>query len=331
MMSRKCLVVDPMHESLFPMLEAMGWQVDYHPGITRSEIREKHRGYDGLIIRSKTMVNHDLLGEEPTLRFVGRAGAGIDNLDLQYLASKNIHVLHAAEGNRDAVGEFTVGIILGLLRNIPRAHQEVINGIWLRESNRGSEIMGKTIGIIGFGNMGHAFAKRLTGFGCKILVYDKYKHGFTNEFWQEADMDQIFAETEILSLHIPLTDETRGLVSAKRLELMPEGGTVLNFARAAIVDEQAVVSSLRAGRLGAYVCDFPSATTRGVAGVIALPHLGASTSEAEENCAMMVADTLRDFLEHGNIRHSVNFPEAALPRVPATSRTRRPAPAYPGG
>jgi D-3-phosphoglycerate dehydrogenase len=117
-----------------------------------------------------------------------------------------------------------------------------------------------------------------------------------------------------------LTDATRGLVSAKRLALMPADGTVLNFARAGIVDETAVVAALRTGRLGAYVCDFPSAATRGVAGVIALPHLGASTSEAEENCAMMVADTLRDFLEHGNIRHSVNFPEAALPRVPATSR-----------
>jgi len=247
MMSRKCLVVDPMHESLFPMLEAMGWQVDYHPGITRSEIREKHRGYDGLIIRSKTMVNHDLLGEEPTLRFVGRAGAGIDNLDLQYLASKNIHVLHAAEGNRDAVGEFTVGIILGLLRNIPRAHQEVINGIWLRESNRGSEIMGKTIGIIGFGNMGHAFAKRLTGFGCKILVYDKYKHGFTNEFWQEADMDQIFAETEILSLHIPLTDETRGMVNTDYLSKFRKKIILINTARGEIIPLSDLAESFSMG------------------------------------------------------------------------------------
>jgi D-3-phosphoglycerate dehydrogenase len=119
---------------------------------------------------------------------------------------------------------------------------------------------------------------------------------------------------------VPLTDATRGLVNAKRIALMPEGGTVLNFARSAIVDEPAVIGALRSGRLAAYVCDFPSAAARGVPGVVALPHLGASTSEAEENCAMMVADTLRDFLEHGNVRHSVNFPEAALPRVPATAR-----------
>lgn len=217
------------------MLEEIGWQVDYHPGITRDEIREKHDGYDGLIIRSKTFVDRDLLGDRPTVRFVGRAGAGIDNLDLGYLASKNIHVLHAAEGNRDAVGEFTVGMLLSLLRNIPRAHQEVMNSVWIREANRGAEIMGKTVGIIGFGNMGQAFAKRLSGFGCKILVYDKYKRGFTNDLWKEADMGQIFSETDILSLHIPLTDETRGMVNTRYLSQFKKKIILLNTARGEII------------------------------------------------------------------------------------------------
>ena len=234
-MIRKCLVVDPMHESLHRMLEEIGWQVDYHPGITRSEIRERHRDYDGLIIRSKTFVDRDLLGDQPTVRFVGRAGAGIDNLDLDYLAGKNIHVLHAAEGNRDAVGEFTVGMLLSLLRNIPRAHQEVMNSVWIREANRGAEIMGKTVGIIGFGNMGQAFAKRLAGFGCKILVYDKYKHGFTNDLWQEADMSQIFSETDVLSLHVPLTEETRGMVNARYLSQFRKKIVLLNTARGEII------------------------------------------------------------------------------------------------
>lgn len=235
MTTRKCLVVDPMHESLMDMLEPLGWKVDYQPAITRDEIREKHAGYEGMIIRSKTIVDRDLLGDHPTLRFIGRAGAGVDNLDLKFLEEKNIQVIHAAEGNRDAVGEFTVGILLSLLRNIPRAHQEVIRGIWLRETNRGTEIMGKTIGIIGFGNMGQAFAKRLAGFGCKILVYDKYKHGFTNEFWREADMPEIFAETDILSLHIPLTDETRGMVNTAYLSKFKKEIILLNTARGEIV------------------------------------------------------------------------------------------------
>src|SRR5690606_19056361 len=118
-------VVDPMHESLFEMLKDAGWEADYRPGISRDEIRAIHHGYQGLIVRSKTRVDRDLLGDAPTLRFVGRAGAGLDNVDLAYLAEKKIEVVHAAEGNRDAVGEFTVGILLALLRNIPRAHREV--------------------------------------------------------------------------------------------------------------------------------------------------------------------------------------------------------------
>ena len=247
MISKKCLVVDPMHESLHAMLQSLGWEVHYHPAITRQEIRERHRGYHGMIIRSKTIVDRDLLGDQPTLRFIGRAGAGLDNLDLDFLSQKNIHVLHAAEGNRDAVGEFSVGILLSLLRNIPRAHQEVINGIWLRESNRGSEIMDKTVAIVGFGNMGQAFAKRLSGFGCKILVYDKYKHGFSNELWQEADMRLIFEETDILSLHIPLTNETRGMVNTHYLSQFRKKIILLNTARGEIVPLSDLAESFSMG------------------------------------------------------------------------------------
>jgi D-3-phosphoglycerate dehydrogenase len=246
-MSKKCLIVDPMHESLFSMLASQGWQVDYHPAITRSEIRDRHIGYQGLIVRSKTAVDRDLLGDSPTVRFVGRAGAGLDNLDLSYLAEKKIHVLHAAEGNRDAVGEFTVGILLSLLRNIPRAHQEVINGVWLRESNRGEEIMGKTVGIVGFGNMGHAFARRLSGFACKILVYDKYKHGFTNELWREADMDTLYEEADILSLHVPLTDETRSMVNASYLSRFKKKVILLNTSRGEIVPLSGLAESFSMG------------------------------------------------------------------------------------
>ncbi|HET7179480.1 MAG TPA: NAD(P)-dependent oxidoreductase [Chryseosolibacter sp.] len=244
---KKCLIVDPMHESLFGMMQPLGWQVDYHPGMTRSEIRETLSGYTGLIVRSKTVIDKDLLGDHPTLKFVGRAGAGLDNVDLAYLAEKGIHVLHAAEGNRDAVGEFTVGLLLSLLRNVPRAHQEVINGIWLRESNRGEEIMGKTIGIIGFGNMGSAFAARLRGFGCKILAFDKYKHGFTNEFCQEADMERIHEETDILSLHIPLTDETRAMVNTAYLSRFKKKIILLNTSRGEIVPLSELAESFSMG------------------------------------------------------------------------------------
>jgi D-3-phosphoglycerate dehydrogenase len=229
------------------MLQPLGWEADYRPDITRAEIRERHLAYNGMIIRSKTTVDRDLLGDSPALRFIGRAGAGLDNLDLEYLSQKNIHVLHAAEGNRDAVGEFCVGILLSLLRNIPRAHQEVMNGIWLRESNRGEEMMGKTVSIIGFGNMGQAFATRLSGFGCKVLVYDKYKHGFANELCQEADMQRIFEETDILSLHIPLTEETRAMVNTTYLSKFKKKIILINTARGEIIPLSDLAESMSMG------------------------------------------------------------------------------------
>lgn len=246
---RRCLIVDPMHDSLFAMLADAGWEADYQPGITRDEIRSIHHQYQGMIIRSKTKVNHDLLGDSPTLRFVGRAGAGLDNLDLAYLAEKGVEVVHAAEGNRDAVGEFTVGVLLSLLRNIPRAHQEVLQERWLREENRGSEIMGKTVGIVGFGNMGQAFARRLSGFGCKILVYDKYKEGFGNDLWQEADMDELFRQTDILSLHIPLTHETRAMVNSDYLSRFQKPIVLVNTARGEIVPLADLSAAVSAGRV----------------------------------------------------------------------------------
>src|SRR3990170_4277952 len=179
-MSLKCLVVDPMHESLFAMLKDIGWETDYQPAITRDGIKATHQDYQGLIVRSKTVIDRDLLGLNPTLKFIGRAGAGLDNLDLPYLQEKGIQVIHASEGNRDAVGEHTVGLLLSLVRNITQANQEVKNSIWSRESNRGYEIMDKTVGIIGYGNTGRAFAKRLSGFGCKVLAFDKYKSNFSD-------------------------------------------------------------------------------------------------------------------------------------------------------
>ncbi len=183
----------------------------------------------------------------------------------------------------------------------------------------GHELPGRTLGVIGLGAIGVEVANAAHLLGMHVLGYDpqitvQRAWQLSSGVEQALSLEDLFARSHAVTVHVPLTEATRGLVNAKRIALMPEAATILNFARAAIVDEAAVVAALRADKLCAYVCDFPSATTRGVPGVVALPHLGASTSEAEENCAMMVAETLRDFLEHGNIRHSVNFPEAALPQ-----------------
>jgi D-3-phosphoglycerate dehydrogenase / 2-oxoglutarate reductase len=235
METKKCLIIDPMHESFFTMLEQIGWAYTYLPAITREDIRQRHRGYHGLIVRSKTVIDRDLLGEHPTLEFVGRAGAGLDNLDLPFLEEKKIRVLHAAEGNRDAVGEFTIGLLLDVLRHISRADSEVKKFIWEREGNRGEELMGKTVSIIGYGNMGQAFARCLSGFRCKILAYDKYKSGFGDTFCEEADMDRVFDETDILSFHIPLTAETRFMANRDYFMRFRKNIIVINTARGEII------------------------------------------------------------------------------------------------
>ncbi|HPH47132.1 MAG TPA: NAD(P)-dependent oxidoreductase, partial [Chryseolinea sp.] len=255
MTNKKCLVIDLMHESLFSMMKEIGWEVDYQPHITREEIKAIHHGYAGLIVRSKTPIDRDLLGENPTIKFIGRAGAGLDNLELEYLSQKGIHVLHASEGNRDAVGEHAVGMLLSLLRNIPKADHEVKESIWDREGNRGEELMGKTIGIIGYGNMGQAFAKRLSGFGCTVLAYDKYKTSFSDTFCTEVDLKTIFSETDILSLHIPLTVETKLMVNKEFLSQFNKKIILMNTARGEIVSLFDIAAALENGKVRGVALD----------------------------------------------------------------------------
>jgi len=288
---------------------------------------------DAILVRSADMHALDI---PATVIAVGRAGAGTNNIPVSLLTQRGVPVFTAPGANANAVKELVLaGLFLGarhigpaldFVRSLDFAG-DVLDAAVEAGKKRfiGHELPGRTLGVVGLGAIGVEVANAAHLLGMHVLGYDpqitvQRAWQLSSGVEQALSLDDLFARSNAVTVHVPLTDGTRGLVSAKRLELMPEGGTVLNFARAAIVDESAVVAALHAGRLGAYVCDFPSAVTRGVAGVVALPHLGASTSEAEENCAMMVADTLRDFLEHGNIRHSVNFPEAALPRVPATSR-----------
>jgi len=255
MAAKRCLIIDSMHESLFSMLTEIGWEYDYEPSITRDEIRKRSTSYQGLIVRSKTIIDRDLLGENPSIKFIGRAGAGIDNLDETYLNEKGVHILHAAEGNRDAVGEYTIGALLSLMRNIPKSNMQVRNMQWDREGNRGEEVMGKTIGIIGYGNMGRSFARRLTGFQCNVLAYDKYKTNFSDQFAKEATMDQIRQEADILSLHIPLTEETRSMVDSNYLKLFSKRIILINTSRGEIVPFAAIVEGFSSDKIRGAVLD----------------------------------------------------------------------------
>jgi D-3-phosphoglycerate dehydrogenase len=246
---KKCLIIDQMHDSIISMLREIGWEASYQPDISRDEIKRIHPHYTGLIVRGKTKIDYDLLGNNPTITFVGRAGAGVDNLDLDYLSKKNIEVIHAAEGNRDAVGEHTIGILLSLLRNISRADQQVRSHIWKREENRGTEIMDKTVGIVGYGNMGRAFAKRLSGFGCKVLAYDKYISGYSDSYAEEVDMQRLFKEADMISLHVPLTSETKGMVNEGYLSQFKKDIVLINTSRGEIVVQRDLAESLKSGKV----------------------------------------------------------------------------------
>ena len=288
---------------------------------------------DAILVRSADMHGREI---PASVLAVGRAGAGTNNIPVSLLTQRGVPVFNAPGANANAVKELVLaGLFLGarhigpaldFVRTLDLAGEALDAAVEAGKKRFvGHELPGRTLGVIGLGAIGVEVANAAHLLGMHVLGYDpqitvQRAWQLSSGVEQALSLDDVFTRSHAVTVHVPLTEDTRGLISAKRLALMPEGGTVLNFARAGIADEQAVVAALRGGHLGAYVCDFPSAGTRDVAGVVALPHLGASTSEAEENSAMMVADTLRDFLEHGNIRHSVNFPEAALPRVPATSR-----------
>jgi D-3-phosphoglycerate dehydrogenase / 2-oxoglutarate reductase len=255
MTDRTCLIIDSMHDSIFSLLTDIGWRYDYEPLLTREQVKARVNNYAGLIVRSKTRIDRDLLGENPRIKFIGRAGAGVDNLDERFLQEKGIHIVHAAEGNRDAVGEYAVGALLSLMRNLPRADREVRQLTWEREGNRGEEIMGKTIGIIGYGNMGRSFARRLAGFQCKVLAYDKYKSKFSDDYAQEATMEALRAEADILSLHIPLTSETRNMVDEIYLNRFQKSIILMNTSRGEIVPLKSIVAGLISQRVRGAVLD----------------------------------------------------------------------------
>jgi D-3-phosphoglycerate dehydrogenase len=299
----------------------------------RYEIGDAIGHPDAILVRSADMLDMQI---PASVLAVGRAGAGTNNIPVALLSQRGVPVFNAPGANANAVKELVLaGLFLGarhigpaldFVRALDLADEALDDAVEQGKKRFvGHELPGRTLGVIGLGAIGVEVANAAHLLGMHVLGYDpqitvQRAWQLSSGVEQALSLEDLFARSHAVTVHVPLTEGTQGLVNAKRIALMPDGGTVLNFARAAIVDESAVIAALRSGRLIAYVCDFPSAATRGIAGVIALPHLGASTSEAEENSAAMVADTIRDFLENGNIRHSVNFPEAALPRVPATSR-----------
>jgi D-3-phosphoglycerate dehydrogenase len=288
---------------------------------------------DAILVRSA-----DLHGTAiaPGVRAIGRAGVGVNNIPVSDMSRRGIPVFNSPGANANAVKELVLAGLLLAARNIGPAwlfaraltgEDEAIEAAVEQEKKSfvGFELPGRTLGVVGLGAVGVEVANSALALGMRVLGYDpqitvQRAWQLSASVEQGRSLEDLFTRADAISVHVPLNADTTGLVSGARLALMQKEGTILNFARAAIVDEDAVLAALDAGRLHAYVCDFPRRSLKDHPRVIALPHLGASTGEAEENCAVMVAEQVRDFLENGNIRNSVNYPEAVLPRVPNTTR-----------
>lgn len=288
---------------------------------------------DAVMVRSADMHKLDIA---PSIKAIGRAGAGTNNIPVAAMSARGVPVFNAPGANANAVKELVLTGMLLAARNIAPAldfvkkldgddkamHVAVEDG---KKKFVGFELPSRSLGVIGLGAIGVKVANAAVELGMEVFGFDPAMT--VNNAWkldsrvkQALSVDDLVSKSQFISVHVPLLDATRGLINADRLKLMKKQGVILNFARAEIVDEKAVVEALSAGGLHAYVCDFPSNTLKGNPRVLATPHLGASTGEAEDNCAVMVADQLRDFLEHGNIRNSVNFPEAVMPMLPGKTR-----------
>ncbi len=241
---QKVLLIDTVHPAINELLRKKGVLCELDNTSKKEEILSKIQNYIGIVIRSRFKIEKDFLDKAKHLKFIARAGAGMENIDVPYAESLGIKCIHAPEGNRDAVGEHALGMLLMLFNNLKRADAEVRKGVWKREENRGHELKGKSVGIIGYGNMGSAFAQRLKGFEVEVLAYDKYKQDFGNEFVKEATLEEIFEKSDVLSLHIPLTDETTYMVNAKFLNSFKKPIYIINTARGKVLNTADLVDAV---------------------------------------------------------------------------------------
>lgn len=292
------------------------------------EIASEIQHPDAILLRSFKMHDMDI---PASLKAVGRAGAGVNNIPVDKMSARGIPVFNAPGANANAVKELVLAGMLMACRNIPGAWDfarrlegsdaEIGKAVEAGKKDfAGFELPGRTLGVIGLGAIGRNVANMALSLGMKVIGYDP---GLTVEgAWQlssdvekAVSVDDLLARVDFVSFHVPLVDATKHMINAERLKLMKKNVVILNFARNGIVDDEAVCAAINDGKVYAYVCDFPSNLLKTHPRVIALPHLGASTTEAEDNCAIMVAEQVRDYLENGNIRNSVNFPEVIMPRA----------------
>lgn len=274
-------------------------------------------GAHGLVVRSATKVRRDLLQKAPELRVVGRAGVGVDNIDLGVATELGVAVLNAPAGNTVSAAELTMALILAMVRKVAAADASVRTGAWARSSFKGAELRGRTLGLVGAGRIGGEVAKRCRAFGMRVLAHDPYLTDDRAEDLrvQRATLDEVLEAADVLSLHVPLTDDTRGLIDSGALARMKKGAFLVNVARGGVVDEAALVDALESGRLAGAALDVYAAEPlpedsplRDVPNLVLTPHLGASTAEAQELVAREIAEAVRGALADGDLSRALNAP-----------------------
>ena len=311
----RILITDKTHPVLIEKLEAAGHHCCVVTDCTYESLLEDANDYDALVVRSKIIIDRNFIDHNRHLRCIGRVGAGMETIDVDYAESVGIRCLNSPEGNRDAVGEHAVGLLLALVDKIAAADTEVRQGKWRREANRGLEVKGHTVGIIGFGNMGGAFAQRLQGFDCKIVAYDKYKlAGYAPSYVEEVSLAELQQRADILSLHVPLTDETHYMVDEMFIERMHKSFYLINTSRGAVVKTAALAKAIEQGKaLGAAldVIEYEDMTKDGIdiqsqpadfryllesPRTVLTPHVAGWTVESKYKLAAVLADKIIETL-----------------------------------
>ena len=320
----KVLISDKMSAKAAEIFRGRGVEVDEKPGLSKEELIAIIGGYNGLAVRSATKVTPDVLEAATNLKVIGRAGIGVDNIDVAAATNKGVVVMNTPFGNSITTAEHAIAMLLALARQIPEANASTQAGRWEKSRFMGVELFGKTLGIIGCGNIGSIVAERAQGLAMKVIAYDPF---LTQERAQElgvekVDLDALFARADFISLHTPLTDATRGIISAEAIAAMKEGVRIINCARGGLVDEAALKAALESGKVAGAALDvFAEEPAKdnalfGLPNVVATPHLGASTSEAQVNVAIQVAEQLSDFLLTGGVTNALNMPSLSAEEAP---------------